>query len=328
MKFIETKMKLPNEMNWKSFTRKWNLRLVLMAIILFSMISCQKTFYQFYKVSSIDDFSKTNKTLVFEDDNCKVLYDFWGEGGNVGFVFYNKTNENIYVNMKESFFINNGIAHDYFQNRTFMNSQSFSTSISYSNTAMYSYAGLNAIGLNASKSISGYNYQGFKQTNSISAGIVSALAVAFGGAVTETTTRGKTVSSGTSYTEMDIICVPSKTAKVISEYKITEALYRNCDLDRYPSKRQIRTLAFSNNQSPLVFSNKIAYTVGKSENLLTFENKFFVSKITNYPKNAIIIKKYDEFCGEKSDTKNEYFKNYSPDNFYVTYYKGNDKFKH
>lgn len=316
-------------MNRKSLTWKGNLRLFGVTAVLFFIYSCQTTsFYQVYKVNSIDEFSKKNNSLVFEDNNCRVLYDFWGEGGNVGFMIYNKTDENIYINMKESFFINNGIAYDYYQNRTFMDSKSSSISTSNSNTAMYGYAGLNAIGLNASKSISGINYQGFKQKNSISIGIVSAITEMAGIAATKTKGIMTTSGSSTSYTEKDIICVPPKTSKVISEYFITGALYRDCDLNRYPSKKQIKTLMFTNSMSPFIFSNKIAYTVGKSENLLSFENKFYVSEITNYPKDEVLIEKYDEFCGDRSDAKYEIFKNYSPDNFYIEYSKGKDNFKH
>jgi hypothetical protein len=35
-------------------------------------------------------------------EDCRVLYNFLGSGGNAGFVFYNKTKENIYLN-KEDF---------------------------------------------------------------------------------------------------------------------------------------------------------------------------------------------------------------------------------
>ena len=316
-------------MNQQNRFRKNIFILLGMAIFLFFLSSCKTTtFYQFYKVSSINEFSKGTNSLVFEDDNCKVLYDFWGQGGEVGFMFYNKTDENIYVNMKESFFINNGIAHDYYQNRQFTNSKTFSSSISYSNTSMYSYADLNAFGLNASKSVSGYNYQGFKQTNTISLGITSILSAAVGISTTETKKVSTSHGSYTSYTENDIVCVPPNTTKVITEYCVTKTLYRDCDLRRYPSRSQIRTVKFTNSKSPFIFSNKIAYTVGKSEKLLSLENKFYVSEITNYPKESVIIMRYDEFCGDKSNVKNEFFNNYSPDNFFIKYFKEKSKFKH
>ncbi|MDD4460047.1 MAG: hypothetical protein PHQ24_09620 [Proteiniphilum sp.] len=40
-------------------------------------------------------------------------------GGNMGFGFFNKTNENIYLNLDECFFVRNDIANDYFLEREF-----------------------------------------------------------------------------------------------------------------------------------------------------------------------------------------------------------------
>ena len=316
-------------MNRNNHIGKNILRLLGVVTFLLFVSSCRTTtFYQFYKVNSINEFSKGSNSLVFEDNNCKVFYDFWGEGGEVGFMIFNKTEENIYVNMKESFFINNGIAHDYYQNRQFTNSKSFSTSVSFSNTAMYSYANLNAFGLNASTSVSGYNYQGFKQTNAISAGVTSMISATAGIAATETKKVSASLGSITTYTERDVVCVPPQTTKVITEYCVTGTVYRDCDLRRYPSRNQVRTIKFTNSKSPFIFSNKIAYTVGKSENLFTFDNKFYVSEITNYPKEAVIVVRYDEFCGDRSDTKSEFLKNYSPDNFFIKYDKVKSRFRY
>jgi hypothetical protein len=283
-----------------------------------------------YKVNPADKLSKTDNSLIYEDENCKVLYDFWGEGGQVDFLIYNKTSENIYVNKEKSFFICNGIAYDYYRDRVFTNSSSSSIISSNSSTATYSYSASNAIGLSASKFVSGFNYQGFKQTNSISASIASLVAATAG--IAATNTKGVTSSSGSSisYNEEKIVCIPSGTAKIIAEYNITESLYRDCNLLKYPSsKGQIKSTQFTESKSPFVFSNKIAYIVGKSDNLVTIENKFYVSEITNYPENAITEEKAEEFCGEKSYKKLKYFKNVSPDKFYIQYDKDKmSQFKH
>jgi len=334
MKYIEMKSnsgcRFKKETSRKSRAKKGNVVLFLwLATILPFMTSCKSTvFYQFYKVNSINEFSKNSNSLVFEDDNCKVFYDFWGPSGDVGFMIYNKTDENIYVNKKESFFIENGMAYDYFKNRTYENSKSSSMSFSNSNMAMYGVTGMDAVGLGASTSVSGSNYQGFKQTNAVAAGASSAIAQT--AEIANTKTKGFTTSSGysVSYKEMDVICIPPKTSKIISEYCITNALYRDCDLRKYPSKSQIRTLKYTGAKSPYVFSNKIAYTVGKSKDLFIFDNKFYVSEITNYPKKSVMVEGNKMFCGEKSDEIYEFFNNYSPDSFYIQYDKGKDKHKY
>ena len=82
---------------------------------------------------------------------------------------------------------------------------------------------------------------------------------------------------------MKIVTIPSGTLKFISEYNINESLYRDCDLLRYPKRSQVRTLQFMKDDSPYVFSNRIAYRVGESAEPVQFENEFYVSEITNYP---------------------------------------------
>ena len=130
--------------------------------------------------------------------------------------------------------------------------------------------------------------------------------------------------SSVSYNEEKIVCVPSLTSKVISEYSIKESLFRDCDLFRYPTNKQIKTKTFIKSNSPLVFSNKIAYFIGHPDNLQRFENEFYISEITNYPEREIIESRYDEFCGEKSMIKTAYFIIDSPDKFYLKYNKLQD----
>jgi hypothetical protein len=84
----------------------------------------------------------------------------------------------------------------------------------------------------------------------------------------------------------------------------------DCNLIKYPSRKLIRTSKFSRSESPFIFSNRMTYTVGKSENPQIFENKFYVSEISNYPESEVIIEESEKFCGEKSSTKLIYFKKY------------------
>ena len=94
--------------------------LVALAILTSSCVS-NSYYYQVYKVSSEDKrISQDNsKYIVYEDDNCKLLYNLWGNGGNVGFMFYNKTNDIIFIDLSESFFVKNRSAYDYYRNRVY-----------------------------------------------------------------------------------------------------------------------------------------------------------------------------------------------------------------
>jgi len=110
---------------------KTKLNLFLIAVIAVFLTSCATTsFYQVYKAVPTDKSIKTENYLIYEDDNCKISYNFWGEGGNIGFYIYNKTNENVYLNLEQSFFVLNGIAYDYFKNRVYTHSTSSGSSAS------------------------------------------------------------------------------------------------------------------------------------------------------------------------------------------------------
>ena len=290
---------------------KTKLNFIYTTIIAVFLTSCgiqQTYYYQVYKAVPTDKLTNTGNRLVYEDDNCKVSYNLWEQGGNVGFTFYNKTDKDIYLNLEESFFILNGKAHNYYRNRTFSNSINSGTKTSQSATV--------------SKSITGINYQDLQQTNRVQA------------------TNGieLTASSGysISYNEEKIICIPPKASKSIIEYGITESLYRDCDLFLYPyanprlkaTANQIKTKKFSKDESPFVFSNRITYAVGQSSNTVKFENEFYISEISNYPGWMMFEVRYDEFCGQKSIFQTEYFKDASHDKFYIKYIKRDNRQKH
>ena len=204
------------------------------------------------------------------------------------------------MNLEESFFILNGISYNYYRNRVFTSSTNSGATASR--------------GASASKSVTGTNYFDLFQMNRIST----------------TKTVGLMTSSGfsVSYNEEKIVCVPSKSSKIISEYNINESLFRDCDLFKYPTKKQIKSKTFSKEQSPLVFSNRIAYSFSQSDNLIKFENEFYVTEISNYPESEMYESKNDEYCGQKSRVIIEYFKNVSADKFYIKYSKGQDFWEH
>tara|TARA_B110000114_G_C15049843_1_gene380766 strand:- start:94 stop:921 length:828 start_codon:yes stop_codon:yes gene_type:complete len=263
------------------------------------MTSCASTsFYQVYNVKTNQETITKTDNLVFEDENCKISYNLWSNGGNIGFDIYNKTDEKIYVNLNESNFILNGFANDYYKNRTFTTSESKSASASKISTGSISVTGINV-----------YNNI---QTNQVKRSSSANISSSVGYAVT--------------IKEDSIIRVPSKTTKRISEYSINSTLIRDCDLFKYPSKNTIKGKSYSIEQSPIIFSNIIIYE-SKGERI-TAQNEFYVSEIANYPETEFFEYKYDEYCGEKSMSKTKYYKLYDSDKFYIKYIKGLDTRKH
>jgi hypothetical protein len=245
-----------------------------------------------YKVLPVKEISQRDNVLVYEDNSCKVSYNLWAEKGNIGFTFLNKTEENIYLDLAESFFIINGNAYDYYKNRVFTSSKGSQQELSASGVA------------------TGINYLGFLQTKAI------------------TNKTGTSSNYSVAYNEEKIVCIPPLSSKKVSEYTIVQSIYRDCDLLRYPKNKNIIKKDFTESTTPYTFGNKIAYTLGQSEKIIRIENNFFVSEISNSPEKAVIIKKEETFCDEKSGDKTEYFTNSSPNEFYIHYIKDKTKWKH
>lgn len=238
--------------------------LLTLFVALFLSSCSSNYYYQVYKVDPVKDIEYKSNSLIYENDDCIVYYNLWENGGNIGFNFYNKTSKNLYLNLKESFFILNGEAFDYYKNRVY--------------------------------------------TNKLSQKLSSEFVI--------------------SYNEPDIICIPAYSSKNIAEYDINNVLYRDCDLYRFPSKKQVKTVSFNKENSPFVFSNRIAYYIDSKENSTHFENEFFVTEITNYPENQVIEERPELFCEQEGKKEMKFFKNETPFQFYIRYNKNNDSWKH
>lgn len=274
-----------------------NLLYTIGTVLLLS--SCATTsFYQVYDVKPIDKSINKSDMLFYEDDNCKITYNLWSDGGNIGFNFYNKTDSKIYIKLNESNFILNDFAYDYFKNRTFTTSENKSASTSKTSTGSVAVTGLNI-----------YNNI---QTNQVKSSILANLSSSVGYAV--------------SIKEDSIVCIPPKTIKRVSEYLINDALIRDCDLFKYPKTKEIKTISYTESESPIVFSNRITYET--NSNVTVVINKFYVSEVTNYPESEFFETKYEEFCGQKSTYSTKYYKHYDTDKFYIKYSKGADYWKH
>ncbi|PKQ63784.1 hypothetical protein BZG02_07080 [Labilibaculum filiforme] len=264
-------------------------------LALFSTGCGSSVFYQVYNVKPVNVDTTNSNSLKFEDENCVVNYNLWGEYGNMNFRFYNKTDKNIYLDMSESFFIINNEAHDYFQNRVYSESSSQ--------------------GVAAKKTLA------VSETSSVLSQISQQTLVASG---TAAISKGYSVSTS----EQRIVCIPAKTSKLFSEFKINSTILRDCDLLRFPKRKEITPKAYDISDSPLVFSNRFLYTIGNSTEAVSLENKFYVSEIANYPQEEMFDMDYEEFCGEKSFAKRSYNKYVSSKSFYIQYSKGIETWKH
>lgn len=72
----------------------------------------QKNFYQTFSTTP-EDAEFLDNAVMFEDERCKVSYNLWAEGGDIGFVMYNKTSDFITIEPDRLFFVLNGFSYAY-----------------------------------------------------------------------------------------------------------------------------------------------------------------------------------------------------------------------
>jgi hypothetical protein len=251
------------------------MKKIIFPILTLVFTSCVvPNFYQVYK-TNVEDGIVGNNNIVFEDKNCLVYYNLSTEGGDVGFSIYNKTESDMTVYLTKTFFVLNGVAYEYFQNRTF------------------------SISSNSGTTVSSYYYPNYWNNN-----------------VSKTTGMSSTGFS-TSYVEKPELTIPPKTLVNISEYKVTNTYFSNCDLPLYPSQNNIKSIKYSKEDSPFTFYNIITYST-KSDTV-RLENKFYVSEIANFPSNTMFNRVDTSFCGYRLEFPVEVFKKLTPDRFYIMY---------
>lgn len=121
--------------------------------------------------------------------------------------------------------------------------------------------------------------------------------------------------------EKEVITIPANTRKKISEYSVSWLRITHCDLPSYPTRMKIKTKAFDKENSPMVFSNRIAYSKGNAEEVISFENEFYVSEVTNYPEQAMFENRSVTYCEGRAVSR-RFMKYVSPDAYFLKYNTG------
>lgn len=264
-----------------------------------ALTSCSK--HAYYQICSISSDLQTSSTgaYAYQDNSCEITYNFWSNNGHINFIITNNTEEIMCIDLSKSFLIKNGIAYDYYLNRTISSSSSMGTSSIASSSA------------SVSGTVLGY------WTNYIikSPGTFSATAT---NSVSATASTSKAVSI--SFEEKSIISIPPKSSKAFYEYDIMNKRFTDCDLYESPSNKEFPSMSFSLNTTPVSFTNYICYRIGENGNDVTVKNDFYVSKVVNQNYNST-IETVSQGC--KSDfnynQKVEIFINSSPQDFYIIY---------
>lgn len=266
-------------------------KLLFLPVVLALLSSCStlNSYYQICTVSSDLDKS-TSGAYEFKDSSCDVVYDFWTNGGLVSFSVTNNSDEMMFVDLSKSFFIKNGIAHDYFLNRTTTTSSSLSSSESYAAAGTaYGY----------------WNIFGKKVPGTYTATAASA--------------TGSQKSASVSFEERPIVAIPPHASKVFSEYSIMVNRYQDCDLYESPSKQELPQVDFNLSNSPVAFTNYLCYRIGDNGEDKIIENSFYVSQVRNQHHKATFHKVNVGCPNDTYSSKEEVFIRTSPSEFYIKY---------
>ena len=286
-------------------------RLFFLFAVCVVLSSCAPaTYFQMYQTQPISDIAMRENCMVFEDENCQILYNFWKEYGEIGFVFHNKTSENIYLHLDECFYVENGVASDYYRNRIFTNSKSYVASSQLTN--IY---GSYVTKSNASANANYYQMGSYGTGNAYGNQTTYKNGYVYG----STGTIANSSSNSVSVAEKQIICIPPKTSKIITEFDIKTSIYRSCEIYRNPGKKDTHSVSFSKDNTPLVFGNRIAYSKGDAKELVHVSNDFYVSKISNYSMSDVTTYQEEKECGKRTGYRVRVFKESGPNQFFIRY---------
>ena len=259
-----------------------------------SMASCKSYYYQVYNVSS-DNVKQQDNSLVYENEDCKVLYNLWSNNGKLKFAIVNKTDKDIFVNMGQSFYVVNGRAVDYYQERSYTQQDFYLAS--YTNTTATAYS----------------KGSGFSWGNDIYMENASAVAGV------NTSKLARTSSKSVTVKEQEVVCVPAKCYKVFGYYEVNPEWKKTCVKENDFPKNIYQVGTYTKANSPVSFKNRIAYGFTKSDVAdKHIDNDFWISSITNYSQKAASekVKEKGECYGVKSSSESRLFKIGGPDKFY------------
>ena len=261
----------------------------------FALISCNQTYFQVYDVK-YESMTLDEEALRFENKDVEILYNLWGDGGKLGFVVKNKTDRDIFINMQQTFFIRNGKAHDYFHGVEKTTTKSAESSHGFS---LSNYLTRTAIGI-------AYLMPGKESLL---------------GKVVKGESKSVTIK------EKETVCIPAHAFKTFYEYDVNPELNVSCSKKTDFPKRSAEVATYDEATTPLSFSNRIAYGFSpKGEGLEFVENKFHISRITNFSKKAAVENTTVGLgCCGKTKTEVEAFKVGGPDKFYKVYTKNQPK---
>ena len=115
-----------------------------------------------------------------------------------------------------------------------------------------------------------------------------------------------------------IVAIPPHSYKSISEYSIASDVIEDCSVKLFPKKKAPESLTFTEQNTPIKFTNYITYSVGEDGKPIVITIDFYVAGYTNYT-NEEIVEKSKVGCKEQAIEK--YNTKAAGTRYYVTYGK-------
>ena len=221
--------------------------LYFILVIIISLLSSCITYMQVQQMSTSENVKMVDHTLQYEDDNCVIYYYLWSEGGNPSFVFYNQSDSNIYLDLASCFFIRNGVAFDYYLQRE------YGVSESQANVSAARVGGMQTDWV-------------FGQQQGVRIGDYTM-------AMVNERSRSMVIS------EKQVLTIPARSMRRISEYDWLNGLYTGCNLNVKPEQGVKSDVTFTRDNTPLVVENRLQYEIEGVQHQV--EHEFYLSKVTN-----------------------------------------------
>ena len=274
--------------------------------------ACSPVYYRQVTTLSSDDVKFNERgEFVYENDMVCIEYNFWRENGGVDFLVTNNTDDDIYLDLAQSFFIRNGYAYDYFKNRTWQASKGLvlSSSQGTASSGVTTHAVATGYG-----DTHGYIYgDHFTSNTSAMARYDSRTVVSSRSSVFQVTSQN---GQAVAYQEMPVVCIPAHSSKSFGEYMVSASAYRECDFNRTPRTKEESVREFSRETSPLVIENRLMFIFGDVHIPVT--NMFYASKFQNIAADDEEQNETIKYCNGTTDYVRIH-KLYGVNKYYITY---------
>ncbi|WP_425886114.1 hypothetical protein ACPYIV_05940 [Parabacteroides sp. ASD2025] len=217
----------------------------------------------------------------------------------LSFAFVNKTDKDVFINMGQTFFIVNGKAKDYYQERTF---------------GLHDFTQYSAEVGTGQITLETNGYWGSEKYYENMQAINNAMKIK------------KSVSTTNSVTikEKEIICIPANSYKILCKCSVNPVVLQTCIKNKDFPNRNTNVGSYDKKTTPLVFKNRIAYGFNKDGIAEKYvESDFWLSSVDNYSQKAATeeVKTKIECYGFKHSEKRRTFKIGGPNMFYQVYSK-------